>query len=287
MNEINRCKPLLGTYVEVSLTADASDMELISLSNSMFERIANIQKQMSFHDNESTLSQINRQANNSPIKLSDDYIELFSIISDLNRYSDGYFDPSIAPSLMKADVLPHLDCEGNCARKVSAISTQELGSWQDLSLSDNQLTKRKPLMIDLGGIAKGYAVDKAIELVPSEVEACVNAGGDLRFTHWQEQTVGIKHGQAANDTAEIATSAMNMLAPAVATTSAYYQEGVSHIVNPKDGVLQDDVRTYSVFAPSCVLADGLTKLACLMYSDCNAKLNEILSLYSARLIVSD
>jgi len=144
-------------------------------------------------------------------------------------------------------------------------------------------------MIDLGGIAKGYAVDKAIELVPDDVEACVNAGGDLRFTHWQHQTVGIKHGQT-----EPTTSSMTMLAPAIATTSTYYQDGLSHIVNPKDGCLQNDVHTYSVFAPSCVLADGFTKLACLLHADkgsnqdkLNELLNELLNAYDATLVVSD
>lgn len=288
MNELNRCKPLLGTYVEVSLTAALSDLELVSLSNLMFERITSIQTQMSFHDSQSTLSRINRQPSHSSIDLNHDYIELFSIISDLNWHSNGYFDPSIAPSLVQAKVLPSVD---NNSAFPSEVDAQEFGCWLDLEFANNQLIKRKPLMIDLGGIAKGYAVDKAIGLVPDGVDACVNAGGDLRFTHWKNQTVGIKHGRVKGESnerlTELNTSPMSMLAPAVATTSAYYQDGISHIVNPKDGFLQNDVRTYSVFSPSCVLADGLTKLACLLYTSNNDKLNDILNTYGATLIVMD
>lgn len=285
MNQLNRCKPLLGTYVEISLAADLSDFELVSLSNRMFERISKIQTKMSFHDRQSKLSQINRLAIDSPIDLSQDYIELFSIIDDLNSVSDGYFDPSIVPSLMQAKVLP---CEGYNDIQQQKINTDDFGSWQDLTLANDQLIKRKPLMVDLGGIAKGYAVDKALELVPESIEACVNAGGDLRFTHWLNQTVGVKHTQVEGELCGTVTSSpMDMLAPAIATTSAYYQDGVCHIVNPKDGALQNDVRTYSVFAPSCVLADGLTKLACLLYSVSNGKLNDILTIYGATLIVMD
>ncbi len=290
MNELNRCKPLLGTYVEVSLAADLSDFELVSLSIRMFERISTIQRQMSFHDSQSKLSQINRQAINSPVGLSQDYIELFSIISDLNSDSDGYFDPSIAPNLMQAKVLP---CNGynDAVYQGSGpleMNTNEFGCWQDLTLANDQLIKRKPLMIDLGGIAKGYAVDKAIELVPEGIEACVNAGGDLRFTHWLNQIVGVKHIQVERESCDtVTTSPIDMLAPAIATTSAYYYDGTSHIVNPKDGALQNDARTYSVFAPSCVLADGLTKLACLLYTVSNDKLKDILASYGAILIVTD
>lgn len=283
MNELSRCKPLLGTYVEVSLTAALSNFELVSLSSRMFECISNIQTQMSFHDSQSKLSQINRQAIHSPIGLSQEYIELFSIISELNECSDGYFDPSIAPSLMQAEVLPSIACSGAGSLE---IDTHEFGDWQDLRLADNQLIKCKPLIVDLGGIAKGYAVDKAIELVPAGVEACVNAGGDLRFTHWQNQTVGITHVQGEG-TDNVTSSSIDMLAPAIATTGVYHLDGVSQIVNPKDGTLQNDVRTYSVFAPSCVLADGLTKLACLLHTTNDDKLNDMLTVYGATLIVMD
>jgi len=286
MNELNRCKPLLGTYVEVSLKAELSDFELVSLSNRMFERISNIQTEMSFHDEQSLLSQINNQLPNSPVYLSQDYVELFSTISNLNSHSQEYFDPCIAPSLMRAEVLPNTNSNGALALEADT-SLHGFGSWQDLEFENNQLIKRKPLMIDLGGIAKGYAVDKAIELTPRGVDACVNAGGDLRFTHWQHQIIGVKHGQFQGQSCELNTTPVNMLAPAVATTSAYYQEGVSHVVNPKNGVLQDDVRTYSVFAPTCVLADGLTKLACLLAADHKDKLQDILTTFDATLVVMD
>jgi len=284
MNELNRCKPLLGTYVEVSLTADLSDFELISLSNRLFERISDVQTQMSFHDSQSILSQINNLPLDNAIDLGDDYVELFAVISELHSCSDGYFDPSIAASLVQAEILPSIN--GNAVRP-SEMTVTESASWQDLELANNQLIKRKALMVDLGGIAKGYAVDKAIELVPDRVEACVNAGGDLRFTHWQTKTVGIKHSRVNGESSDLQTSAIDMLAPAVATTSAYYQDGISHVVNPKSGVLQNDVRTYSVFAPSCVLADGLTKLACLLHAENTDKLNDILTAYNATLIVMD
>ncbi len=282
MNELNRCKPLLGTYVEVSLRAELSDFELIALSNRVFDQISSIQTQMSFHDPQSTLSQINSLATQTPMTLGEDCIELFAIVSKLNELSAGYFDPCIAQSLVHAEVLPNtnavLDFE---------LDSQTLGVWKDLEFTDDQLIKHKPLMIDLGGIAKGFAVDKAIEVIPEGVKASVNAGGDLRFTHWQDQCVGIKHGQIDADVDSMSTSAITMLAPALATTSSYYSDGLSHVVNPKDGLLQDDVCTYSVFAPYCVLADGLTKLACLLHASQPAMLEQILNYYNATLIVLD
>ena len=276
---------MLGTYVEVSLRAALSDFELISLSNRMFQRISDIQTQMSFHDSQSKLSQINSQPVNIAINLSKDYIELFSIISDLNAVSQGYFDPSIAPCLVQANILPSTVYNNI---QMHEVSVDEFGCWQDLTLEKNQLIKHKPVMVDLGGIAKGYAVDKAVELVPDDVEACVNAGGDLRCTDWQNQTVGVMHAPAGGESHDVVTpSPVNMFAPAIATTGAYYLDGVSNIVNPKDGTLHNDLRTYSVFAPSCVLADGLTKLACLMCDTNNDKLNDLLANYGATLIVMD
>jgi len=57
-----------------------------------------------------------------------------------------------------------------------------LGSWRDIELGqDNRVRFRRRLCVDLGGIAKGYAVDRALEMLPAlgAVQACVNAGGDL------------------------------------------------------------------------------------------------------------
>ena len=59
-NSISMCRPHLGTYVEVDISADASDDTLIDWSLSIFSEIQRIEKMMSFHELESELSHINK-----------------------------------------------------------------------------------------------------------------------------------------------------------------------------------------------------------------------------------
>ena len=249
-NTIKRSKPLLGTYVSVELAADLDTNTLMDISNKVFIEIEQIQQSMSFHDPESELSFINSEAAICPCLISADLSAVLETAIHLSAVTDGRYDISIAPELIRGGLLPD-----------SGQLVHDAASWRDIHLDNNLIQFDKPLLIDLGGIAKGYAVDKAYMAVCDQVDNLViNAGGDLRVKHWQEESVGIK----SPDLNRHQLVTVTMAESAIATTAAYYHgNGQQSIIDPDTREPLDDPRSISVFAPSCMLADALTKVVLL------------------------
>lgn len=251
MNTLQRCKPLLGTYVDISLSGDVSDEKLIEASNQAFAQVERIQQLMSFHNKESELSQVNLhllQHPNQPFKVSAEMNEVLNLSLHLYKNSSHYFDISIAPQLIHHDLLP----------KHFAITGAQWGNSSDLCLHDNLLWATKPLCIDLGGIAKGYAVDCAIKALPSGLSYSLNAGGDLYESEWQNKAITIKYGQHNN-----ALKNLTMKNHALATSGNYYLDNQSDIINPQNKLPHHFKGSVSVFADNVMLADALTKVVML------------------------
>tara|TARA_R110002096_G_scaffold199271_17_gene383133 strand:- start:4985 stop:5782 length:798 start_codon:yes stop_codon:yes gene_type:complete len=230
---------------------DFGDEELLRQSKSAFREIERIERVMSFHDPESELSRINRDAHQRSVDLSKDLTRVLEFALQLSRETDGLYDLCVGSELARKGALPNLYPDRE--------NTPQ--SWRDVNLSGRSLTFRQPLQLDLGGIAKGYAVDCAINQFPDGSHVCVNAGGDLRMSHWESEVVGVKTPSRwrAGRIVELP-----MERPAVATSATYYLEGKSVILSPESGRPIRDRRSVSVFANECMIADALTKVAFLV-----------------------
>ena len=244
MTTVQRCKPLLGTFVEISLTEQLSNKALTSLSQTMFEKIKSVQSQMSFHDKSSELSYINQFAHEKEIEMSDEMTIVIKHALSLSCATTGDYDASIAGKLVAQGILPDHHFQVNDA-----------ANWQDIIIEDNKIHFKRPLILDLGGIAKGFAVDAAISIADAECDATVNAGGDLRMTQWANKHVAIRVPYSiAGESVEV-----QMKAAALATSGHYYNHHIiptshhSKDINPDESV--------SIFSNSCMVADSLTKVA--------------------------
>ncbi|HMM65782.1 MAG TPA: FAD:protein FMN transferase [Dokdonella sp.] len=251
---IRRCQPLLGTFVEVTVAGAREESELLALGNEAFAQIRRIDALLSFHRAGSELSKVNREAATSTQRISDALREVLAEALWISALSDGLFDVCVAPSLVARGLLPD-----------HGVVTSTGASWRDIELDGNHLRFHRPLMIDLGGIAKGYAVDCAMARMPADVEACVNAGGDLRMNAWRRRSVAIR----LPDSASCGFVELAMRNAAVATSLGRAGDHLGLIIDPRDGHASRDNRSFSVFAASAMRADALTKIACLE-PDCAA-----------------
>lgn len=269
-NTLTRCKPLLGTYVEISVSGDETDDTLIEQSNSAFAAIQLVQSKMSFHDPSSELSVINQNALNDWIELSPSMSKVLSKVDQLNKDTDGSFDPSIAPVLLSSGSLPR---HQNSNRDDSIA---DAGVWRNVEVGDHRIRFHSPMVLDLGGIAKGFAVDQALACIATSLVCTVNAGGDIGMSHWQDQSIDILFGTKDRR----ATKEMKMQNSCLASSASYRNSGRSVIINPKSTQAQQSNNTYSVFAPDCMTADALTKAAWL-----GAAAPETLNKHNASMLV--
>jgi thiamine biosynthesis lipoprotein len=241
-----RCKPLLGTYVEIS--ADADDA-----IDQAFLAIQLIQDLMGFHNPNSELSQINARAHLEQIEVHEWTFQVLRTAKELCESTNGVFDCGVGGKLVDSGLLP----------KHSERVDISCGSIMDLTLTEpNLVSSKTQLNLDLGGIAKGFAVDKAIEALQlcGAKSGYVNAGGDLRVFGNTSQEIQVRN--PSNPSELISMGSLQN--GAVASSGLYYcdnsKPNQGHIVNPQTMEQIEFTESYTVIAPECIYADALTKV---------------------------
>ncbi len=225
------------------------DDALLDRSLAAFDEIERIQRLMSFHDPASELTRINQTAHLRTVEISHDLCQVLDFAQRVHRASEGFFDPSIAPELIRRGILPD---HGN------AVTGRSNLEWMELT--ETSVHFSAPLQIDLGGIAKGYAVDRALHVIGREVDATVNAGGDLAMRRWHGREVEIRTpGSDGRETVKVPMENRSL-----ATSAAYYLAGEHVILDPHQRMPHTGKQSVSIFAESCMTADALTKVALLM-----------------------
>jgi FAD:protein FMN transferase len=202
MSSITRCRPLLETYVKITITDDKiSEKGLESLTNIAFERIARIQSLMSFHDSSSELARLNSCGHLYPLSVNPWTYEVIKEAQRISHASKGIFDITIAPTLARWGFLPSRHQRDQ----------QSSANYKNIHLHNFcRVVFDQPLQIDLGGIAKGFAVDKAVEILLEAgiTDGCINAGGDIRFLGTQNEMISVRDPAAEHQqTIDIPTKA--------------------------------------------------------------------------------
>lgn len=255
--EIHRARPLLGTIVTVR-AASGDPRDLRRGVDRAFNAIARVQALMSFHDPSSELSLLNGEAHRRMMRVSPHMWTVLRAARRLFLASGGLFDATVAPHLVRWGYLP-----GDSQALPRAAGTMADVEWHP----DRTVRFARPLLVDLGGIAKGYAVDLAVRTLrrAGVRHGSVNAGGDLRVFGPASQIVHVRHPrlpQACVPLAEVTDSAM-------ATSAMYFSRRrvrgrlVTPVVDPVRRVACRTASTVSVIAPTCLVADALTKVVLL------------------------
>ena len=237
---ITRCRPLLGTFVEVTCGS-------VQAADAAFDAIARVHALMSAHDPDSELSRINRFAHQRPIAVHPWTTAVLVRALFWARASKGAFDPVRAGKhALSKGLLPHHE----------GIQPGGDGRWDDIVLGDRTVWLRRPACIDLGGIAKGFAVDRAIAAMRTSgaTYGLVNAGGDIAVFGLEPWDV-----QIAEPRSRVAMLSVPIRNEALATSALQPSSsgGLS-----ADHLIGTDSRWTSatVVAPSAMDADALAKI---------------------------
>ncbi|MCO6413144.1 MAG: FAD:protein FMN transferase [Thiogranum sp.] len=229
----------------------------------VIEEMHRIDAGMSPYIASSELSHLNSEASRRPIKVS---AELFSLIRRSIEFSElthGAFDITFASAGYLYDYRQ--------AKRPTARQLQEsidLINYHNLVLDPASGTirySREGIRIDLGGIAKGYAVDNCIELLRKLGirSALVSAGGDSRVIgdRWgRPWTIGVRDPRKENNVV-----ALLPLADVAVSTSGdyerYFEEGgirYHHIIDPKSGDSARELQSVTIIGPDATTTDALS-----------------------------
>jgi thiamine biosynthesis lipoprotein len=255
----------LGTLVQISLE-DSGGVRPDAAFVAAFAEIARVHRSMSLHDSHSELSCINREAVTSVQPVSTILRDVLTCALDVAARSAGAFDPTVGARVAALGFLPpqtHADVNA---------------SWRDIELTPRGVRFARALTLDFSGIAKGYAVDRAIEaLRAAGVDSgCVNAGGDIRSFGTHREIVHVRIDGPRGFVAPLVE-----LNDAAVATSAYGAQRrriggrwATPLIDPRDGSPSLNPGTVSVVAPTCMIADALTKVVALRGAGASAALEE-------------
>ncbi len=221
-----------------------------------FAAIAEIQSLMSFHTPASDVSRLNREAVVRPVPVDARTLEVLRAALEFSRVSAGAFDVSVAARLVAWGFLP--------APALAPVPHRD-ASWRDIELlDDGRVRFHRPLWVDLGGIAKGFAVDAAFARMAlgPEVQVVVNAGGDLRTAGPEAEVVRLAAGPSPDGRLPVLRLQDGSLASS-GGPEAIRLQGTRRRSPHVDGRRRRGGplgRFVSVLAPRCLIADALTKI---------------------------
>ncbi len=261
----------MGTEVSVYLWSDDSESGRAALE-AVFQEAERIDRLMSTYKDDSEISEINRKAATAPLLVGDELYELIRRSLEISVLTEGAFD------ITYESVGQHFDFRDRQRPDDATIALElENIDYRYLRMDDDARTvnfAQEGVRINLGGIAKGYVVERGIEIIRDSglSNAIVTAGGDSRL-------LGDKRGRpwmvGIRDPREDGKVAISVpLADEAVSTSGDYErffdeDGIRyhHIIQPSTGISAKSVHSATVFGPDAVTTDALSTSVFVMGVD--------------------
>jgi FAD:protein FMN transferase len=248
-NLVRRARPWLGTIVEIAVSAGHE-----SAIEAGFAEIARIHGLMSFHEERSDLSKLHAADAGASVEVSGDTVTVLRIAAGLHRDTGGLFNIAVGRQLIATHFLPRLTT-GRLGRFNGTADDIEI-------VDDRHVRLHRRTLIDLGGIAKGYAVDCAVSALQAAgvPQGVVNAGGDLRVFGDTAMPIAVRGTQGRYDAAfAVQNCAVASSENSRTRRTIRGQIATPHIGRNNAAIVAD--QTVTVMASSCVIADAMTKVA--------------------------
>ena len=289
LERVEETQQYMGTYVSIIIYADENcGNEIIE---SAYKKIEELERIASSYDENSEICRLNQQGYLD--EASDELLEMIDLSIEYYNITDGSFDITIEPLLKLWSEGLWKESEEAQAKKISEV-LMLVGS-DKINIEDRKIEfELDGMSVTLGGIAKGYIIDKAMDVIQEAgVEnALINAGGDI-------VSIGTKgDGEMWNislenpDNTDESIASFSFAGKAVATSGNYYRyfdpkKEFHHIIDPKTGFSADKCISVTVIAETCTEADTLATSIFVMGSQDGLKLIESLDNAEALIIDSE
>ena len=269
---------IMGTFAHVVAVAQDSGTAKKCV-RAAIDEIHKVDNLMSDYKSESEISRINNRAYEKPVKVSESTYEVLQRSIEFSTITDGAFDITVGPLV----ALFREAKESKVAPSEQQIAQARLKvGFEKLKLDSENRTvqfSENGMLLDLGGIAKGYAIDKAIEAARSNgaIGAMVDIGGDIRCfglppkgrDHW---LIGLQDPNAAIES--IPGGGLRLvlkITNAAVATSGDYQQFVliegkrySHIMDRKTGTSTEGLSSVTIISDNATDADALATAISVM-----------------------
>lgn len=269
---VHRAQYVMGTVVTIA-TYGSSTAHAHHAITKAFDELRRLDQMISPYMNNSELSEVNRSAGKTSVRVSDDLIVLLQKARAYHTQTNGAFDVTIEPLMrlwgFRNEESRSIPSDREIHNVLRAVGFQNI----EIDSEGKTIALLNPLSsVDLGGIAVGYSVDRVVSILKEEgiESAFVNHSGDAFALGAPHETEGwpveIPHPLQPEEPA-----ARFILKDQAVSTSGNYEKYVEfehkrfgHILDPFSGQPSNEVMSTSVVAPTALDADALsTGLFCM------------------------
>lgn len=263
-NKLTRTEYLMGTVVTITLYDDGDEKIL----DKAFDKVKEIEGLVSINTSGTELDKVNDNSGIYPVKVSSDTYNIVKSGLEYTELTEGVFDITIGPLVKLWSIgLPEakVPTQNEINEKIKLIN------YHDLELNDNDesiFLKKKGMMIDLGGIAKGYTADAIASVLKDEgvKKAIIDLGGNVYAIGQKDKKdlwkIGIQNPQETRG--EIVGSVL--IKDKSIVTSGIYERFIEengkkyhHILSPSTGYPYDnDIAGVTIISDKSVDGDALS-----------------------------
>jgi len=268
---------VMGTFARVVVIA--KDLDTVEKCiESALTQIEKVDESMSDYKIDSEISRVNRDGFTRAVNVSQSTYMVLQKSIEFSKQTDGAFDITVGPLVelfrkaKDSQVLPTHEEIDNAKSKVG---------YEKLKLDDENWTVQftvEGMKLDLGGIAKGYAVDKAVEVMQKRgaIGGMVDLGGDIRCfgapfkgrDHW---VIGLQNPKANIDSTENKVLLKLKITSGAVATSGDYRQFIeidgkrhSHILDRETGTSTLGFSSVTIIADKAIDADALATAVSVM-----------------------
>lgn len=251
----------MDTNVEITVLTENTEKAKKAIEEA-FDEIKRVEDLMSTEKGDSEIYALNN-SETSWVELAPEVIHVLKEAKKYSRLTDGLFDPTVEPLVNLW--MEKVKKTGKIPENEDLSDALELVGWENLEIDEEGGKARflkDGMEVTLGGIAKGYAVDRACEIINDFgiQNALVNIGGDMRATGEKSWKVSIQHPREGNEV----IGTMELENEAIVTSGDYRRyfflgtRRIHHIINPKTGYPAVSCMSVTIISDSCIEADALS-----------------------------
>ena len=281
---LKQTRMIMGTFAEVTVYSNDEKTAGKAIEGALDE-MGRMDRIMSNYKKDSELSRLNRNAVKAPVPCSAELLDVIEKSQYYSELSDGAFDITISPFVALwgfFDEKGHIPPNKEIERLLPAVSYKNIiiSKSGDSKKPSTVFLKNTQTQIDLGAIGKGYAVDKALEIIKNFGidNACVNLGGNIYVlgasagkNTWK---IGVQHPRNKDEI----LGYLELKNEATATSGDYERffeikgKRYSHIINPKTGMPVNGIIAVTIVAPTGTEVDALSTSAFVLGPEKGLKL---------------
>ncbi|OGW41663.1 MAG: hypothetical protein A2X57_03000 [Nitrospirae bacterium GWD2_57_8] len=256
---------IMGTVVRITVVGKDAGPAADALE-AAFEEIRRLDRMMSLYKDESEITALNMAAGERPARVFAEMIEVMEHAASVSKMTQGAFDATAGPLIVLWQ-LHTRDGTVPSEREIERI--RAITGWRDVEINKKRSTiflRKKGMIVDLGGIAKGYAADRAAAVLRSRgiENGIVAVAGDIRVmgrrpdgSPWR---IAVQHPREHEKTLTV----LELTDTFISTSGDYERFTIvdkkryHHIIDPRTGRPSKGVISATIIGDRGVVVDPLT-----------------------------